>query len=158
MRKCFRRLHLLRVPKIAVNFLRKEEDSYSTSLLSMAWNPSTGEENWIQTLNILHKELAHQTSHGTTVCQGKICHCNYHVHLNNSVEAPNQQWGLAPSLLPRPALGTSDGSAVCRCGGCSIIVTPAGLRNILITQFWSASATEHTEHESKNQQWAQMQF
>lgn len=34
-RKCFRRLHLLRVPKIAVNFLGKEEHSYSTSLLSM---------------------------------------------------------------------------------------------------------------------------
>lgn len=36
MRKCFRRLHLLRIPKIAVNFLRKEAHSYSTFLLSMS--------------------------------------------------------------------------------------------------------------------------
>lgn len=36
MTKCFRRLHLLRVPKAAANFLGKEEHSYSTSLLSMA--------------------------------------------------------------------------------------------------------------------------
>lgn len=68
--------------------------------------------------------------------RGVSAPASINVYLNNHVEAPHRWWGLALSLHPRPAFRASDGSAVCRCGGCSIIVTTAGLRNILITQFF----------------------